>query len=139
MADSIWNIYTNGKDKYDFFHYSAEYIGRWEESIESITKKFSNKNWSTYSTFTKSDYNRDPELYDDFPIEYNKLPENKRLFDSKSGITRFTKLKEIVMINKEIFEDDFDLICKDINQIIALLEKAKNEDKKWYLDIEVDY
>lgn len=139
MASSVWSIFTDGKDEYDYLYYFAEFLGRWEESIEAITSDFSKTGWSHYTTFTKSDFDQDPELYEAHPIAYNKLPENRQLFDCEAGIRRFTALKQSVIENKAIFEEDYEFVKGDIEKAISLLQKAKEDNRKWYLHMEVDY
>ena len=137
MAESIWNFFTNGES--EELHYTAEFLGRWDESIEGLTESFSKKSWSEHSTFTQSDYDQNSELYQDFPIDYDQLPETKDLFDPEYGIDRFTKLKELILTHSKIFESDFDLICNDLQEVLKFLEKARKENLKWYLVIDVDY
>jgi hypothetical protein len=139
VVDTIWNVYTDGKDEYDFLHAAAPYLGRYADGIAGLSADLFEQGWDTFTTLTRADY--DPELFAGSKIDPSTLPETPRYFAAELGIDRFTRLRAAIAGMDPEEGDDFQGetqdIVEDLDRILAILEQAKQAGRRWYLDIEV--
>jgi hypothetical protein len=77
MVDTIWNVYTDGKDEYDFLHAAAPCLGRYADGIAGLSDDLFEQGWDTFTTLTRADY--DPDLFAGSNIDPSTLATASRV------------------------------------------------------------
>lgn len=107
---SLWHLFTDGKNEYDYLTLNLHYLGLYEQEIEYFTEEFSNQPWSDFHTLTKGDYDENPDEFSN--QNYAELKNKKQFFDPQIGIERFKKLQNLLIKRHEEFEGDLEFLMK---------------------------
>lgn len=121
----------------------CDFMGRYGETLNMLSKEHFDADWMLFSTFTKSDF--DPELHTGLGFDESALPEYRRLFEPEEGLMRLGKLRTHLQLHEKEFvqnewinEEDFEALMVDFNTAIDRLQWAMQNGHKWYLDVDVD-
>lgn len=126
--------------EYDNLYYFCEVLGRYVEDLSAISKELFGKDFYSYSTFTKEQWNSDLEGI----IDKDKLPDQPAVFDPEEGIRIIERMKSDIQADPKHYKNhfqyydklnDYKSVLVDLDKVNELLYQIKKENKKWYIHI----